>query len=132
MIPDTWSLTIDEKTGVPVVTVRDELTADGLRQFQSIACDIPAYWDSTKSLWDLRQVSELPSTNEIRSLAHLIRSSTSSPYWLAIVVAQDVHFGLTRMFEMLSEQPGVERRIFRDYDQAWVWLLAAGPSAELS
>jgi len=129
MIPDTWSLTIDEQTGIPIVTVYGELTYADVRQFLSAIADIPAYRDSYKRLWDLRHVAGLPSTNTVHGIAASVRSDTT-PRMAAFVVDQNVHFGLTRMFEMLSEQPGITRRVFRDYEQAWTWLLKAEPSVD--
>lgn len=123
MIPDTWSLTIDKQTGIPIVTVYGELTYADCLQFTSAIPDIPAYRDSSKRLWDLRHVTGLPSTNTIHRVAASARSETTIPRIAAFVVDQDVHFGLARMFEMLSEQPGVTRRVFRDYVEARNWLI---------
>ena len=130
MIPDTWSLTLDELTGIPIVTVHGELTYADIRQFMSSIPDIPTYRDSSKRLWDLRHVAGLPTTNTVRSVAASVRSETTTPRIAAFVVDQDVHFGLARMFEMLSEQPGVTRRVFRDYVEARHWLTQPEATAE--
>lgn len=127
MISEAWSLTIDEETGIPITTVRGELTESDFMQFVIAGRDVPAFWQASKSLWDLRQVTEFPSTSGIHSLARFVQVYLKPPYQVAIVVSQDVHFGLTRMFSILGEQPGVVRRVFRDYDQAWIWLLTTEP-----
>jgi hypothetical protein len=127
VIPEAWSLTIDEETGIPVITVRGELTESEFRQFVMAGRSIPAFWNATKSLWDLRQVTEFPSANGIHSLALFVLKYIKPPYLVAIVVSQDVHFGLSRMFSILGEQAGVARRVFRDYEQARIWLLGEGP-----
>jgi hypothetical protein len=79
----------------------------------------------------LRHVDEFLSASAVRELATFIKSDTVPSFRAAIVVDQDVHFGLTRMFEMLSEQPGVEKRVFRDYDQAREWLTQPWPIVEV-
>ena len=130
MIPDTWSLTIDEQTGILIVTVYGEVTYAGYRQFKYTVRNISAYRDSNKRLWDLRHVAGLPSTNTVHGVAASVRSETATPRIAAFVVDQDVHFGLARMFEMLSEQPGVTRRVFRDYVEARNWLIQPEAIAE--
>ena len=89
----------------------------------------PVYQGRAKTLWDFRQVVEFPSASEIRVFATLAKRKPASARTTAFVVDQSVHFGLTRMFEMLVEQPGIERRVFGDYDQAWEWLLRTEPPA---
>lgn len=127
MLPDTWSVELDESTGVPIVTIRGEVTVDDFECFLSATAGLDGYWEHDKFLWDLRQVTGFPSTREIHRFANIARSDTLQSVRIAIVVARDVHFGLTRMFEMLSDQPGVERRVFRNYDEAWIWLLISMP-----
>ena len=126
MLPDTWSVKVDESTGIPVVTICGKVTVNDFVRFLSATGNMPGYWSHDKYLWDMRHVTEFPSTSEIRIYANVARSEPTLSGRIAIVVDQDVHFGLVRMFEMLSEQPGVERRVFRDYDQAQTWLLSSG------
>ena len=125
MLPDTWSVKVDESTGIPVVTICGKVTVNDFVRFLSATGDMPGYWSYDKYLWDMRQVTEFPSTSEIRTYANVARSETMLSCRIAIVVDRDVHFGLARMFEMLSEHPGVVRRVFRDYDQAQIWLLTS-------
>lgn len=127
MIPEAWSLTIDGETGIPIITVRGELTESDFRQFVMAGRSIPAFWNATESLWDLRGVTEFPSANGIHNLATFVLNYLKPPYRVAIVVSQDVHFGLSRMFSILGEQAGVARRVFRDYEQARDWLLGEEP-----
>ena len=47
-----------------------------------------------------------------------------SPQKTAIVVDKGVHFGLARMFAIGTGRPGSTRRVFRDYEQARMWLQA--------
>jgi len=129
MTPATWSIEADEGTGVPVITVRGNLTYDGCKQLLRDVRNAPAYQNSSKSLWDLSQVVEFPSTNEIRNFALLAKDPNALPRVTAFVAHEGANFGLTRMFEILLEQQGVTRRVFQDYEQAWTWLLKAEPSA---
>ncbi|HYX67585.1 MAG TPA: hypothetical protein VE825_00510 [Terriglobales bacterium] len=40
----------------------------------------------------------------------------------AIIVPQDLAFGMTRMWEMLTERPGWSTRAFRTWPEAETWL----------
>ena len=130
MLPDTWSVEMDESTGVPIVTIRGEVTVDDFQRFLSATAGSPGYWEHDKYLWDLRQATGFPSTSEIRRFANIARADTPPFFRIAIVVSRDELFGLTRMFEMLSDRLGVERCVFRDYDQAWIWLLTSKPAGD--
>jgi len=118
-------MTVDKETGIPVVTVCGDLTRSDFRHFLSEMRSVPAFWDSARHLWDLRQVTRYPSTSELHSLAQFVQAHVDPPYTVATVVAQEVHYGLSRMFAILSDKPGVTSRVFRDYDLARAWLLRA-------
>ena len=130
MLPDTWSVQVDESTGVPIVTICGDVTVDDFERFLSATAGSSAYWEHDRYLWDLRKVTGFPATGEIRRFANIARTDTPSFFRIAIVVSRDEHFGLTRMFEMLSEHWGAERRVFRNYDQAWIWLLTSKPRVD--
>jgi hypothetical protein len=49
---------------------------------------------------------------------------------LAIVVAKEVSYGLGRMFSTLTEHLPLETVVFRDIDEAEVWLGTGGSDHE--
>ena len=128
MATHPWFLETDRETGIPIVTIVGDMTPDMFDEFLSVISNTPLYRDSDGCLWDLRRVSDFFPTMAIRYLAASIKQATKSPRRTAIVVERDVHFGLARMFAIRCEQPGVTRRVFRDYEQARDWLLRAAPS----
>ena len=43
---------------------------------------------------------------------------------IAYVVASDLGFGMSRMYELLSDASPQYNALFRDHDEAMAWLLA--------
>jgi len=127
MAPKPWVLKTDRETGIPIITIVDNMTLEKFREFLAAISDTPSYRGSDGCLWDLRSVSDLLPTIAIRYLAASVRQ-VKSPGRTAIVVERNVHFGLARMFAVCSDQPRNARRVFRDYEQARAWLLEAAPS----
>jgi len=80
-------------------------------------------------LWDFRNATlNGLYENQLREIAwdlrDYIRLRTGGK--TAFVVADDIAFGIARMFEAFSESEGitVEQRTFRDIEDAIIWLLA--------
>ncbi len=55
------------------------------------------------------------------------RHSPEGDLRVAFVVAQDLEFGLVRMFEVFRETPNARTSVSRDKDEALGWLLGALP-----
>ena len=130
MAPAPWVLCADRETGIPVITIIGDMTVKVLRECFSILPSKPLYKSSSRYLWDLRGVTKFPPAQAIRHLASSVKGNLQPPLRIAVVVGRDAHFGLTRMFEILSEQPGIAKRVFRDYEHGRDWLLGPVPFAE--
>jgi hypothetical protein len=87
---------------------------------------------NTPTLYDIRE-ADLRHLNadDMRALrlANERLSDRRGAARLAVVVANDVHFGLVRMYEALGATPNLDLRVFRDKDQAERWLDEAGSDA---
>ena len=127
MASKPWFLETDEETGIPIITIVDDMTLEKFREFLAIVSDTPPYRGSDGCLWDLRSVSDLLPMIAIRYFA-ACAGRVKSPRRTAIVVEKNVHFGLARMFAVCPDQPSNARRVFRDYEQARAWLLEKAPS----
>jgi len=66
----------------------------------------------------------------VREMVHLSPFGKGSRR--ALLVSNDVAFGLTRMYQILMEQSPDEVAIFRDFDVALKWLGLAKDNEELS
>jgi hypothetical protein len=127
MASTPWFLGTDKETGIPIVTIVDDMTIEEFGEFLTAISDAPSHRDSERCIWDLRGVSGLISTMAIRYLGASARQARCAQR-TAIVVERDVHFGLARMFAIGMDQPGTTRRVFRDYGQAQSWLMRTAPS----
>jgi hypothetical protein len=96
---------------------------DIIRQFETALAEAPSekialLVDTTRS-----EVLGTRSPSQIRLVAQAL-----APYAeriggrVAIVAAEDIHFGLSRMGSVYSESVGVEAEVFRTEEEALVWL----------
>ena len=89
--------------------------------------------DFRPGMWflvDVREASMLDlSEEELRQAgAHgAAMAADWGRHRTAIVVATDVDYGVSRMFSLLGERPGLELEVFREFDAATRWLGQASP-----
>ena len=84
----------------------------------------PDYQPGMKSLTDLRAIQHYASPQDVRQIANFIlgRGDEVRGGKAAIVVAQDVSFGMARMLELLTESSPLSIGVFRDLKEAYEWL----------
>ncbi|MBC8075243.1 MAG: hypothetical protein H7Y32_04135 [Chloroflexales bacterium] len=89
----------------------------------------PQFDPTFRSVWDLTAVTAFALTgNAVRALAQ--RSVFAPTARCAFVEANDVGYGLGRMFATLRECAGAPHvAVFRDTAAAWRWLEARDPVA---
>ena len=98
--------------------------ADILEYFEASRAD-PDYEESMHRLMDLRDVSQLPSSEDIRSLAVFAR--TKAPVEsarMAILAPSDLAFGVSMMFKAFVGY-GERLIVVRDESEAMNWLTSA-------
>lgn len=117
---------IDEAAGIVWSVAHGTLTAEELVEFGRSLFAEPKLPSPYRGLCDLRDVTRFEgSTAAIRALASLAKSSPARAPGgrLAFVTGSASLFGLSRMYELLSDTPGFETRIFQDeMDAALSWL----------
>lgn len=94
-----------------------------LRHFEELENDpsLPARLDV---LLDLDEAESVPETEELQAVVGRMAALESKVKWgaCAIVATRDVLFGMSRMFQVLSEGRFVTSRVFRDRQEAEAWL----------
>jgi hypothetical protein len=85
---------------------------------------------------DFRQLVDLRDVTDVQITASCIREMVRlNPYGAgarrAVVVTNDVVFGMARMYQILSDESPDELQIFRKVDDALEWLLIADAKAEV-
>ena len=106
----------------------------GNQEYQTYIANLfadPALRPGMKQLTDWRAVTHMDVTAQtIRATAETVQAfverqrhqSNFTNYQLAIVSPQLVIYGLSRMYQMLSEEHDPNVAVFRDIDEARAWL----------
>ena len=100
-------------------------TDDLLAYFAESRAD-PAFDPSMHRLMDLREVTALPSSEEIRSLANFARNKAPvvETARMAIIAPGDLAFGVSMMFKAFVGY-GERLIVVRDEQEAMDWLTRA-------
>ncbi len=118
------SLTIDLESvdGICIAIAKGSLSVDELRE-SAVAMWRRVEGPSVRILWDLRDAKFDLDAAEISDIANTMkRLAASAQPHVAFVVAQDLEFGLLRMYEVFREADGVRTSVFRDSELAIAWL----------
>lgn len=122
--------TIDSETGLRTHVVTGELTTRELIETIEQAFSRADFQPGSDAMWDFQGATGSDLTvREIRSIADAVKRHRSGDTGtrVAIVVARDLDFGLARMYEqMLVASTEVRVMVFRDRDEAEVWLKGDG------
>ena len=119
------SYVIDKEQGVALATASGELTENDLLEHKRKLFSDPEFRSGFVELSDVRFIEKLNVSPEgIRKF--VAQDSADAPgnkeYKLAIVVSQDLAFGMGRMYEMSTSKNFSNVRIFRDMQEARTWL----------
>jgi hypothetical protein len=113
---------IDSQSHLVILTVSGKLTDQGLLRLYDELRETEGLTPDFELLIDLRQADGREvSTAAVTSLAErpLLLSPESRR---AVVVTSEFGFGMARMYELLRDAKGGEIRVFRDFDEARLWL----------
>ena len=112
---------IDKQNAVVLTTARGVLTVDDIMAFRRRLDANPDFSPDMKQLIQLLGVTEVNVTkSEWRTLA---KTDPFMPGALrALVGDQDITFGILRMYEMMTDRPGISVHVFRDMEAAREWL----------
>jgi hypothetical protein len=117
---------IDTAAGVVTHTVVGDLGIDDVRQAVALRTSHPDYKPGMRVLWDLSQANaSRMSSDDIRQIAQRNKSrvkKTGVGNQVAFVAPRDIEYGLSRMYEMFSDETPVENRVFRTIEEARRWL----------
>ena len=118
---------IDEARGWVLTTATGILTDDDILDLKAQLLADSRWSPGMHELADVRGIDRLDVTTAgVRRMAGQDGAHPAlGAYRLAIVAPQDDVFGMASMYQMLTEQavPGV--MVFRDLDEAAVWLEAS-------
>lgn len=114
---------IADAEGLAYVTARDPVDLEAVRGSISGLAGEPGFRPDLGILVDLRGMDYIPSNDDIQVIADCLgRMKESYRSRIAVVVADDLRFGLFRMASTYANLRGVTMRIFRDTGAARSWL----------
>ncbi|MDJ0710745.1 MAG: STAS/SEC14 domain-containing protein [Woeseiaceae bacterium] len=113
-------LLIEKMDGVTTLRLTRQLTLD---DFLQMLDDIDDGKVTDRRLWDATNFFDFTAA-EIRQIAARVKKKWPHAERVAFVAADDLTFGLARMFEAFREEEGFLTKVFRDEEEARAWLLA--------
>ena len=116
------SVEIERDSGVAVVSCSGELRLDDARRAAEALWSTPG-WRGESGVWDLRAAQFDLSSSDVREMASFVLANQREepPAKMTFVVARDVDFGMSRMFQAFRDDPPTAFRVFRDYEEAIRW-----------
>ncbi len=118
------TFTIDKHRRFIHRVVSGAVTTDEILAHITEILQHPDYQPGMKSLTDIRAIQQYASPEDVRQIANFIlgRSKEVQGGRAAVVVAQDVSFGMARMLELLTESSPLSIGVFRELAEAYEWL----------
>jgi hypothetical protein len=115
---------IDLRRGLLRTTVTGVLNSREIEGYFDRLFDDVDFNPAIPGLVDLRQVTGAPVIEELRKIASVVRErrGARAPARRALLVPNDLLFGMMRMFEVYSDGGPFEYATFRDEAEALRWL----------
>lgn len=118
-----YTLRIDARLGLALVRASGTVTVEEFTAYRRDLASHPEFREGMHLLVDLSDARFEPSAAQVRRLANAGPFSEGSKQ--AVVVADDLHFGLARMWSMRREGERGSLRPFRTVGEACAWLAVA-------
>lgn len=123
-IPMEYSISVDDARGWGRTTISGEITPAGLVELLETAWSDPRYSKVDTALWNFldahtsMRLDDLMQFNDWIARTKRDRGART----VAIVAADDVIFGVGRMFHAVQPELGWKVSIFRNEAEAIAWL----------
>ena len=119
------SIQIDKKQGIVYRVIKGTVTVDEIVESFISVLESDDYHPGMKTLTDMREVIHFVTPQDVRHIAGFIleQMSTIGALKAAIVVSSDVSFGMTRMLKAHVDSGSTDIRVFREMEEATLWLL---------
>ena len=123
---------IDTEEGIVYTTVKGDL---GVEDIIAALTEIITHEDfkpGMSGIFDLLASKWESDSDELRRIVRFILENADriGPSRHAVVVGSDRAYGMSRMFEVFSEETTVDVRIFRDLNEARKWILEGADEEE--
>lgn len=124
------SIRVDPVTGIAVATCAGIVGFGEAKEGTAALWSTPGWADSL-AVWDVREAQTDFSPADAREFAQFVLQNqpAAPPSKVAFVAGRDADFGMARMFEVFREDERTAFRVFRDFDEAIVWLQSSRAGA---
>jgi hypothetical protein len=114
---------IDAEDGIVFMTAMGDVNFEEYRAFMALRDSDPNYCASMPAVFDARRARLSFSVDEVRELAQIARAQLPGKLIRrAIVVADDLEFGISKLFQILTNDARHQYEVFRDYESALDWV----------
>jgi len=113
---------IYEKNGVMFICIEGDPTVSDVKQTLDQTRDESGYSNLSR-LWDFRKTTFDFSAEELEEIASHASSADIDPSRVAMLVNQDLSYGVSRMYEAYRKTPLTDVKVFKDEAEAIEWLL---------
>jgi hypothetical protein len=121
----TVEFRIDKGERIVYGTLKGEVEVEEILAALEAIITSEEYEPHLNGITDLREMKWESDQGDLRRLVHFLISHGKKigRSRSAVVVSGDRAYGMSRMFEVFSEQAPLKVRVFRDYDKAKRWVL---------
>lgn len=113
---------IFEKDGVLHIAVQGDPTVSDIKQTLDQTRDASGY-NNLARLWDFRKSSFEFTAEELEEIASHASTADLDPARVAMLVSQDLSYGVSRIYEAYRKSALTDVKVFRDEAAALEWLL---------
>jgi hypothetical protein len=124
-VPITYAIDVDRGL-IRTKCIGDVAFDEVVDHFSRLEAD-PAVPERLDVLLDLVGMASIPETSQLKVVAGRVGQLLTKVEWgaCAIVAQRDVLFGVSRMFEVFSQNSFSATKVFRALDEAEAWLASA-------
>ena len=113
---------IYEKNGVLFISIEGDPTVSDIKQALDQTRDESGYSNLAR-LWDFRKSSFDFTAEELEEIASHASSADIDPARVAMLVSQDLSYGVSRIYEAYRKSALTDVKVFRDEADAIEWFL---------
>ncbi|MCK4549033.1 MAG: STAS/SEC14 domain-containing protein [Candidatus Krumholzibacteria bacterium] len=123
---------IDTEEGIVYTTVKGDLDVDDIIAGLTEIISHEDFEQGMGGIFDLLASKWESNPEELRKIVRFIIENTDriGQSRHAVVVGSNRAYGMSRMFEVFSQETAVNVRIFRDLDEARKWMIEGADKKE--
>jgi hypothetical protein len=123
---------IDKDDGIVYGTLKGEVNVEEILAAMEHLVQSEEYEPNLNGITDLRAMKWESDQGDLRKLVHFLieHRKKIGRSRSAVVVSGDRTYGMSRMFEVFSEQAPLKVRVFRDFDKAKRWVIEGNAAEE--